>query len=103
MDVYIDPECFPHRFTGDNLEFDVGADEWYAFGKSTIVFEPNGLLARRDVSDVCIKSIRDLGGSVYRMTLYGDENIHEGDLLNMRHCPRIHAGVFSEKCSDITV
>lgn len=103
MDVYIDPECFPHRFAGDNLEFDIGADEWYAFGKSTIVFEPHGLLARRDVSDVCIKSTRDLGGSVYRMTLYGDENIHEGDLLNMRHCPRIHAGVFSEKCSDITV
>ena len=103
IDVFVDPECFPHRHINDNLEFDIGNDEWYAFGKSAIVFEPHSLRARRNVSDICFGSIVPLGGSVYRMTLCWDADIRVGDLLNMRHCPRIHAGIFTEKCRDIVV
>ena len=103
IDVFINPEFFPHRFNSDNLEFDTGSDEWYPFVKSVIVFEPNGLRTRRGVSDVDIKNILPLGESVYRLNLYNDDDIHVGDLLNMRHNARIHAGIFTEKCSDITI
>jgi len=103
MDVFIDPQRFPHRFVGGNLEFDTGADEWYPFTKCAIVFEPNTLRARRDISDFGIKSITPLGNSTYRFGLWCDENIYINDILNLRHSPRIHAGIFTEKCSDITV
>ena len=29
VDLFVDPQAFPHRFTGDWLEFDVGNGEWY--------------------------------------------------------------------------
>ncbi len=103
IDVFVDPQLFPHRFRNDNLEFDIGNGEWYTYNHCAIAFEPNSLRARRGVSDIGIKSITDLGGSVYRMTLWGDDNIHINDLLNMRHNDRYHAGIFTEKCSDITI
>ena len=103
VDVFVDPERFPHRFTGDNLEFDVGADEWYAYGKKAIVFEGHSLRARRGVDDVFFESVEAIGENVYRLTMKKDCDVHVGDLLNMRHNARIHAGVFSEKCKNITV
>ena len=103
FDVFVDPELFPHRFNNNNLEFDTGSDQWYSYNMCAIVFEPNTLRARRGVSDVCCKSITELGGGLYRMTFWGDDDIQVNDILNMRHSPRIHAGVFTEKCSDITV
>lgn len=103
LDVFVDPDAFPHRFENGNLHFDVGADEWYAFNKWVIVFEPHSLRARRGVADVWFDGIESLGEHVYRMKLHRDEDIHVGDLLNMRHNARIHAGAFSEKCADITI
>lgn len=103
IDVFVDPNLFPHRFSGNNLEFDIGNDEWYAYDKCAIVFEPHSLRARRGVSDVFLDNIRSLGQSVYRMSLRWNADIHEGDLLNMRHNTRLHAGIFTEKCSDIVV
>ena len=103
IDVFVDPDLFPHRFEKDNLEFDIGGGEWYAYNKCAIVFEPHSLRARRGVSDICFGNILPLGGSVYRMTLCWGADIHVGDLLNMRHNARIHAGIFTEKCADITV
>ena len=29
VDLFVDPAAFPHRFTGDWLEFDTGNGEWY--------------------------------------------------------------------------
>lgn len=101
VDIFVDPQSFPHRFEDGNLLFDTGADEWYAFNKHVIVFEPHSLRARKNVSDVSFKEIAPLGNSVYRTTLKRDADIRVGDLLNMRHNARIHAGMFSEKCSDI--
>ena len=103
VDVFVDPDKFPHRFVNDNLKFDVGNDEWYDYNKSAIVFEPHGLRTRKGVADVMFESILSLGENVYRMKLRNDVDIRIGDLLNMRHNARIHAGIFSEKCSDITV
>ena len=103
LDVFVDPVLFPHRFVNENLEFDTGNDEWFPCNRNIIVFEPHSLRARRGVSDVYAKSIRPLGSSIYRMHLTCHEEIQVGDLLNMRHNARIHAGIFSEKCSDITV
>ena len=103
VDVFVDPDVFPHRFKNENLQFDAGANEWYAFNKWAIVFEPHNLRARRGVADVWFDNIVPLGENVYRMKLCKDADIHVGDLLNMRHNARIHAGIFSEKCSDITV
>ncbi|MBQ5800422.1 MAG: hypothetical protein IIW20_00900, partial [Clostridia bacterium] len=101
VDVFVDPELFPHRFENGNLEFDVGSDEWYPYKKAAIVFEPHSLRARAGLADVCFSEITPMGGSVYRMTTKKDEDIFVGDMLNMRHNARIHAGIFSEKCSDI--
>lgn len=103
VDVFVDPEAFPHVFENGNLIFDVGADELYEYNKNCIVFEPHSLRARRGVADVSFENIASLGNSVYRMKLRSDSDIRVGDLLNMRHNSRIHAGMFSEKCSDITV
>jgi hypothetical protein len=103
VDVFVDPDTFPHRFENGNLKFDVGADEWYEYNKWSIIFEPHSLRARRGVADVLFKNIVSLGDNIYRMTLYKDEDIRVGDLLNMRHNARIHAAIFSEKCSDIIV
>jgi hypothetical protein len=101
VDVFVDPELFPHRFENGNLEFDVGSDEWYPYKKAAIVFEPHSLRARAGLADVCFSEITPIGGSIYRMTTKKDEDIFVGDMLNMRHNARIHAGIFSEKCSDI--
>lgn len=103
VDVFVDHKRFPHRFEDGNLQFDTGADEWYPFNRHVIVFEPNSLRARRGVADVSFVEILALGNSIYRMTLKRDADICVGDLLNMRHNERIHAGVFSEKCSDVVV
>ncbi len=103
VDVFVDPELFPHRFEDGNLKFDTGADEWYLYNKAAIVFDPHSLRARRGVSDVLFDNIVSLENSVYRMKLRKDGNIYVGDLLNMRHNARIHAGIFSEKCSDVVI
>ena len=103
VDVFVDPQTFPHVYENGNLKFDIGADEWYEFNKWSIVFEPHSLRARRGVADVFFHTVEAIGGYVYRMKLHRDADIRVGDLLNMRHNARIHAGIFSEKCSDITV
>ena len=103
VDVFVDPQTFPHVYENGNLKFNVGADEWYEFNKWSIVFEPHSLRARRGVADVFFHTVEAIGGYVYRMKLHRDADIRVGDLLNMRHNARIHAGIFSEKCSDITV
>lgn len=103
VDVFVDPHVFPHVYENGNLKFDAGADEWYDFIRWSIVFEPHSLRARRGVADVVFQAIEPLGDHVYRMKLHGDADIRAGDLLTLRHNARIHAGIFSEKCSDVTV
>ena len=104
VDVFVDNDAFPHKFEDGKLWFDTGADQFYPYSRRAIVFEPHSLRARKNVSDVSFEStIIPVGASTYRMRLKRDADVRVGDLLNMRHNARIHAGVFSEKCSDITV
>ena len=103
IDFFVDPELFPHRFENNNLLFDIGEDEWYPLCKGAIVFEPHSLRARKEATDIRFEEgILPLGNSIYRKKLKKDVDIRVDDLLNLRHNARIHAGIFSEKCSDIT-
>jgi hypothetical protein len=103
LDVYVDPVLFPHRMGDACLEFDVGAGEWYPTIGYAIAFEPHGLTVRRGTADVRYINTEALGGSVYRLTLKRPSPVEVGDLLNLRHNARLHAGCFAEKCEDVTV
>lgn len=103
LEVFIDPEKFPHRFRDGVLEFDVGAGEWYAFLNRTIAFEPHGRAVRRGSADVVFDEVRQIGENLFSMKLKRPKNVQVGDLLNLRHNRRIHACIFSERCRDLLV
>lgn len=105
VDVYISSENFPHRLVDEWLEFDVGADEWYELcNRSQIIYEPHFRTVRRNTGDnFWIKSIESLEEKdVYRFKLHYATNVCVGDILVLRHNERYHAGIFSEKCKDIS-
>lgn len=104
-DVYISAENFPHRLSEDWLEFDVGAEEWYPLcNRSQIVYEPHFRTIRRNTGDnFLIKRITALPEKeVYRFWLDCPANACVGDILVLRHNERYHAGIFTEKCKDIS-
>ncbi|MBQ9806942.1 MAG: right-handed parallel beta-helix repeat-containing protein [Clostridia bacterium] len=103
MDVYVDPETFPHRYEDGNLYFEVGADEWYRFNHRMIAFEPHRRTVRRGTGDIGSLAVSELGNNRYRLTLKREYSVQVGDLLNMRHNERVHAGIFSEKCRNTVV
>ncbi len=103
VDIYIDPALFPHRYINGELEFDVGADEWYALERRFIVFEPYNYTVRRDTGDIFFTHTEEKGENIYRFDANAPWKIEVGDLVNLRHNFRIHAGVFSERCRDLTV
>lgn len=103
IDVAIDGEKFPHRLVGDKLEFDVGNGEWYETVGRLIAFEPYSHTVRRGTGDFGVTRILDRGNGLWRMMLDRSVPVQTGDLLNIRHNKRIHAGVFSEKCERLTV
>lgn len=104
-DVYISSENFPHRLNNEWLEFDVGAGEWYPLcDRSQIVYEPHFRTIRRNTGDsFWVKSISQLPqNNVYRFRLHCNSNACVGDILVLRHNERYHAGIFTEKCKDIS-
>lgn len=101
LEVYIDPEKFPHRIVDNMLEFYVGAGEWYKATANAIAFEPLNYTVRKNTGDIYYNSVIPIGDSVYKLELRTPKNLYEGDLLNIRHNVRIHAGAFFEKCNDI--
>ncbi len=114
VDLFVDPQAFPHRFTGDWLEFDVGNGEWYPLTpRGQIQFDADTRTVRRDTGDKYFphKSIECVGENTYRFRF---RNLKEpvdtavGNVFVLRHNERMHAGLFTEKCkniafSDITV
>ena len=104
-DVYIDSKKFPHRLADNWLEFDVGADEWYPlWHDSHIIFEPHFRTVRRASGDSFVaRSVEKIDTDLYRMTLRNPVNVMNGDIAVLRHNSRMHAGIFTEKCNDITV
>lgn len=108
VDLYVDPAAFPHRFTGDWLEFDVGNGEWYPLTpRGQIQFDADTRVVRRDTGDKYFpqKSIECVGENTYRFRF---RNLKEpvdtavGNVFVLRHNERMHAGLFTEKCKNIT-
>ena len=102
-EVYIDSQKFPHRVVDNMLEFYVGAGEWYKATTNAIAFEPQKYTVRKNTGDIYYDSVTEVSKDVYRLELRNPTHIKAGDLLNIRHNVRIHAGIFCEKCRDITV
>ena len=104
INVFIDPNKFPHRFSNNTIEYDIGADEWMAVNSNIIVFEPYSKTVRRGTKDVDSLGMLDLGNHVYSIKPKQENNgIRVGDLLNLRNGARYHVGIFSEKCRDVTI
>jgi len=104
-DVYISPENFPHRLNNEWLEFDVGGGEWYELcNRSQIIFEPHFRTVRRKTGDsFWIKNITACEErNVYRFWLHGFSGAEVGDILVLRHNERYHAGIFTERCKNIS-
>lgn len=103
MDLFIDPDAFPHRFRDGNVEFDVGAGEWYPLHcYSHIQFDSNNRCVRRGSGDnFCPVKIEDLGDNIYRMTSRNPVETAVGNIVVLRHNDRIHAGIFTEKCENM--
>lgn len=105
VDVYVDPDKFPHRMNDGRLEFDVGADEWYPLVQwGHNVFEPHFRTVRRKAGD-CVSAgkVSRIGEDVYRIESHREVVACQGDIVVLRHNSRKHAGIFSEHCRDITV
>lgn len=105
VELYIDPELFPHRLVNNWLEFDVGADEWYPLQKELhIQFNATDRCVTRNSGDNFNPTgILDCGNNVYRM--YVDQPVPSaiGNIMVLRHNFRRHAGIFAEKCRSVTV
>ncbi len=104
-DVYVNGVTFPHKCEESNLYFDVGAGEWYPLIKiSSIMFDENNNSVTRGTGDrFTPDGVVPLGDNVYRISSHTTEGLKPGTTLVMRHNARIHAGIFSEKCEDLTV
>lgn len=102
-EVFIDSEIFPHRLTDNMLEFYVGADEWYKATANAIAFEPQKYTVRKNTGDIFYDSVTEIKDNIYRLKFRTPKALKTGDLLNIRHNVRIHAGVFCERSRDITV
>lgn len=105
VDLYISSENFPHRLNNGMLEFNIGAGEWYPLsGQSPIVYEPHFRTVRRATGDCFyIKNIEITDRKdVYHFTFHTWAKVMVGDIFVLRHNDRYHAGVFTEKCKDIS-
>lgn len=103
-EIFVDNKVFPHRLKDDNLEFDVGNDEWYPLlPYSLMIYEPNYRTVRRDsVGKFRFKGITRSGENLYRFNLTQESVAKPGDVVILRHNERWHAGIFTQKCSDVT-
>ncbi len=102
-DFYIDPEAFPHRIENGAPLLDVGANEFYPVNRGFIIFDENNNSITRATGDIYFhKSVESLGNSIFRYHFRSTEGMRAGQVAVMRHNARIHAGIFSEKCEDLT-
>ncbi|MBR4081624.1 MAG: hypothetical protein IKK21_07570, partial [Clostridia bacterium] len=108
VDLFVDPAAFPHRFTGNWLEFDTGNGEWYPLTpRGQIQFDAEPRAVRRDTGDKYFpeRSIEQVGAHTYRFRF---RNLKEpvdtavGNIFVLRHNERMHAGLFTEKCTNVT-
>lgn len=108
VDLLIDPAAFPHRFTGDWLEFDTGNGEWYPLTpRGQIQFDAQTRTIRQDTGDKYFpeRSVECVAENTYRFRF---RNLREpvdtavGNIFVLRHNERMHAGLFTERCRNVT-
>ncbi len=105
VDVYIDPKAFPHEVRENVVTFDIGAGEWSPMNQwGQIQFDANTRTVRRTTGDRFSigKMLADLGNNVYRFASKNPDTA-VGNIIVLRHNERQHAGIFTEKCKDITI
>ncbi len=103
-ELFVDNTIFPHRFKNGNLEFDVGNDEWYPLlPYSLMTYEPHYRTVKRDsTGKVKIASLEPISDSLCKVEFVNENCVNNGDIVILRHNERWHAGIFTQKCSDIT-
>ncbi len=105
VDVYIDPIAFPHVVRDLRVVFDIGAGEESPMNQwGVIQFDANTRTVRRTTGDrfQLGKMLEDLGGNVYRFASNNPDTA-VGSIIVLRHNERQHAGIFTEKCRNITI
>lgn len=104
MDLFIDSKVYPHRVENNNIVFDIGAGEWSPFNCGQIQYDGETRTIRRNSGDDfgIGRLLECLGNDVYRFEAdHQDTNL--GNIIVLRHNARQHAGIFTEKCKNITI
>jgi len=103
VDLNVDPVLFPHRVRDHRLEFDIGNREWAPMNPwSHIQFDQNTHTVRRDSGDKFVpERMEELGDHTYRF-FCKDIDTAIGNIFVLRHNERAHAGIFTEKCRNMT-
>lgn len=105
VDVYIAPKAYPHVVRDNCVVFDIGAGEESPLNQwGVIQFDADTRTVRRTTGDrfQLGKMLEDLGGNVYRFASK-NPNTAVGNIIVLRHNERQHAGIFTEKCTNITI
>lgn len=108
IDLWIDPCAFPHRFTGDWLEFDLGNGEWAALTpRGQIQFDGETRTVRQNTGDAYVpdRRIERVGEATYRFhfsRLRAPVDTAIGNIFALRHNERQHAGLFTQRCKNVT-
>ena len=105
VDVFIDPVAYPHIVRDNRVVFDIGAGEESPMNQwGVIQFDEQTRTVRRTTGDrfQLGQMLEDLGGNVYRFAVR-NRNTAVGNIIVLRHNERWHAGIFTEKCKNITI
>ena len=105
VDVFIDPAIYPHVVRDNRVIFDIGAGEESPMNQwGVIQFDANTRTVRRTTGDrfQLGKMLENLGGKIYRFASKNPDTA-VGNIIVLRHNERQHAGIFTEKCQNITI
>ena len=104
--LFVDDKKFPHRFVNDWLEFDVGAGEWYPLCEvmNLLQYEPDSMCIRRNTADnFLLHPITVEGKGIYKIPTTTPYDGAAGNIVVLRHNMRLHAGIFTEMCDNISI
>ncbi len=105
VDVYIDPVAYPHVVHDNNVVFDIGADEWSPKNQwGEIEFDEMTRTVRRTTGDRFHlgQFLGEVGDHIYRFSSNHPDTA-VGNIVVLRHNERQHAGIFTEKCKNVTI
>jgi|GEM_PF-4897622 len=107
IDLFIESKAFPHRVQNGEILFDIEQGEWSAMVKNhtgKIQYDSQTRTIRRCSGDAFPvgRLLKALGNDIYRFEAdHLDTAV--GNVVVLRHNARQHAGIFTEKCKNITV